>query len=139
MQSIHDFSIKTKRQTSLLFSMERIKDSIIVPTEREMRKRRHLCNEPSLQENLSSGVSDQVKSDHAAFAVTVTRARGLKCLTYKLESSYEPRHGKTCFFAYAKTKTQISCAATRTADQRLCFRYTNSTFPLLIKSEISSL
>ena len=57
----------TSRQISeqelCFFSMERIKDSIIVPTEREMRKRRHLCNEPSLQQNLSSGVSDQVESD----------------------------------------------------------------------------
>ena len=38
------------------------------------------------------------------------------------------------FFAYAKTKTQIS-----EADQRLCFRYTDSAIPLLSKSEISSL
>ena len=35
-----------------------------------------------------------------------------------------------------KTKTQISFAE---ANQRLCFRYTDSTFPLLPKSEISSL
>ena len=41
-------------------------------------------------------------------------------------------------FAYAKTKTQISFG-NREADQRLCFRYTNSTIPLLPKSEISSL
>ena len=27
----------------------------------------------------------------------------------------------------------------READQRLCFRYTDSTIPLLLKSEISSL
>ena len=43
------------------------------------------------------------------------------------------------FFAYAKTKMQISFAVTREADQRLCFRYTDSTIPLLSKSEISSL
>ena len=35
-------------------------------------------------------------------------------------------------FAYAKTKTQISWAVT---DQRLCFRYTDSTIPLLPKSK----
>ena len=34
------------------------------------------------------------------------------------------------FFTYAKTKTQI---------KRLCFRYLDSTIPLLSKSEISSL
>ena len=27
-------------------------------------------------------------------------------------SLYEPRHEKTCFFAYAKTKAQTSCTVT---------------------------
>ena len=36
-------------------------------------------------------------------------------------------------FAYAKTKAHIC-----TADQRLCFRYSDGTTPLLLKSEISS-
>ena len=44
------------------------------------------------------------------------------------------------FFAYAKTKTQISCAITaQLADKRLSFRYTDSAIPILAKSEISSL
>ena len=43
---------------------------------------------------------------------------------------------KPAFCIYAKTKTHISFAVT---DQRLCFRYTDSTIPLLPKSEISSL
>ena len=51
----------------------------------------------------------------------------------------EPRHEKTVFFAYAKTKTQISFAVTREADQRLCFRHTVSAIPLLSKSKSSSL
>ena len=38
-------------------------------------------------------------------------------------------------FAYAKTKVQISCAV---FDQRLCFRYTGSTVPLLPKYKMSS-
>ena len=46
---------------------------------------------------------------------------------------YEPRCEKTGFFAYVKTKTH------QEADQCLCFRYTDSTIPLLPKSEISSL
>ena len=51
---------------------------------------------------------------------------------------------KTFFFSYAKTKTQIVVHAklirgNREADQRLCFHYTESTIPLLPKSEISSL
>ena len=42
---------------------------------------------------------------------------------------------KTGFFANAKRKTQISFAVrgNREADQRLCFRYTDSTIPLLPK------
>ena len=32
-----------------------------------------------------------------------------------------------------------NCEADREADQRLCFRYTDSTIPLLSKSKISSL
>ena len=41
-------------------------------------------------------------------------------------------------FAYDKTKEQISFAVTnREADLRLCFRYMDSTTPLLPKYEIS--
>ena len=42
-------------------------------------------------------------------------------------------------FAYAKTKGGNQLHGNRLADQRLCFRYMNSTIPLLPKSEISSL
>ena len=41
-------------------------------------------------------------------------------------------------FAYAKTKDADQLRGNREADQRLCFRYTDSTIPLLPKSEISS-
>ena len=54
-------------------------------------------------------------------------------------SPFEPRHQKNRIFAYAKTKTQISFRGNREADQRLCFRYLDSTIPLLPKSKISSL
>ena len=37
-------------------------------------------------------------------------------------------------FAYAKTKAQISFRG----DQRLCFRYMDSTIPLLLKPEIQA-
>ena len=43
----------------------------------------------------------------------------------------EPRREKIGFYAYAKKDCE--------ADQRLCFRYTGSTIPLLPKSEIASL
>ena len=36
-------------------------------------------------------------------------------------------------YAYAKPKAQISC----TADQRLCFCFSDSTIPLLFKSQIT--
>ena len=42
----------------------------------------------------------------------------------------EPSHEKIRFFAYAKIKAQISCTAD--PDQRLYFRYTDSTIPPLI-------
>ena len=41
---------------------------------------------------------------------------------------YEPCHEKTCILP--KTKAQISCTVTvQAADQRLCFRYIDSTIP----------
>ena len=50
--------------------------------------------------------------------------------------SYDPRH-KKFIFAYAKTKTQISCAVTA-ADLRICFRHIDSTISLLLKCQASS-
>ena len=43
----------------------------------------------------------------------------------------EPHREKTGFLPMRKQRR-------RSADQRLCFRYTDSTFPLLLISEISS-
>ena len=59
------------------------------------------------------------------------------------EMSHCMRRPKLCI--YAKTKMQLSFAVTdqirgnREADQRLCFPYTDSTIPLLSKSELLSL
>ena len=51
--------------------------------------------------------------------------------------AYEPRHEKNgCLHMRNKDADQLRC--NREADQRLCFRYTESTIPLLPKSEISS-
>ena len=54
---------------------------------------------------------------------------------------FEPRYEKTGFYIYAKTKALISdqLRGYREADQRLCFRNTDGTIPLLPKSEILSL
>ena len=52
--------------------------------------------------------------------------------------TYEPRYEKTDFLHMRKKdadQLRSNCAA----DQRLCFRYMDSTIPLLSKSEISSL
>ena len=46
---------------------------------------------------------------------------------------------KNRIFAYAKNKDSDQLGGNPEADQRLCFRYTDSIFPLLPKSEISSL
>ena len=43
------------------------------------------------------------------------------------------------FFAYAKNKDSDQLRGNGEADQRLCFRYTDSTILLLAKSEISSI
>ena len=47
-------------------------------------------------------------------------------------------HGKNGFLHMQKQRRR-SASLFREADQRLCFRYTDSTIPLLPKSEISSL
>ena len=48
--------------------------------------------------------------------------------------SYEPRCEYIC-----ENKDADQLRGDREAEQRLCFRYTDSTIPLLPKSEISSL
>ena len=43
------------------------------------------------------------------------------------------------FFCICENKAADQLCGNRTADQRLCFRYIDSTIPLLSKSEISSI
>ena len=50
--------------------------------------------------------------------------------------AYEPRHEKTGFLHICENKDADQLRGNREADQRLCFRYTDSTIPLLSKSEI---
>ena len=52
--------------------------------------------------------------------------------------TYEPRREKTDFSHMRKQRRRSACG-NREADQRLCFRYTDSTIPQLPKSEILSL
>ena len=50
--------------------------------------------------------------------------------------SNEPRHEKTGFLHICENKDADQLRGNREADLRLCFRYMNSTIPLLPKSEI---
>ena len=51
----------------------------------------------------------------------------------------EPRHEKTNILHICENKDADQLCGNREADQRLCFRYIDSTIPLLSKYEISSL
>ena len=56
---------------------------------------------------------------------------------YNASLPHEPRHEKTGF-CLCENKGADQLRSNCEADQRLCFRYTDSTLSLLIKSEISS-
>ena len=51
----------------------------------------------------------------------------------------EPRREKTVFFCICENKDADQLRGNREADQRFCFRYTDSTISLLPKSGIPSL
>ena len=55
-----------------------------------------------------------------------------------ISPSFEPRREKNVFL-YMRKKDADQLRGDREADQRLCFRYTDSTIPLLSDSEISCL
>ena len=52
--------------------------------------------------------------------------------------TFEPRYEETGFLHMRKQR-RVQLRGDREADQRLCFRYTDSSIPLVPKSEISSL
>ena len=55
------------------------------------------------------------------------------------EPLFEPPHGKTNnLHCICENKDADQLRGNREADQRLCFHYSDSTIPLLLKSEISS-
>ena len=55
------------------------------------------------------------------------------------KTTFEPCHEKTGFLHMRKNKDADQLRGNHEADQRLCFRYIDSTIPLLSKYEISSL
>ena len=55
------------------------------------------------------------------------------------QNAYEPPHGKTNNLHRRKQRRRSAqLRGNREADQRLCFRYSDSTIPLLLNFEISS-
>ena len=58
------------------------------------------------------------------------------CCLYPFELwipiTHEPRREKTVFLHIRKNKDADQLRGNREADQRLCFRYTDSTIPLLL-------
>ena len=75
----------------------------------------------------------QLKYDFLKFSI-----KFFNDLTEKILLTIEPRREKT-FFCICENKDADQLRGNREADQRLCFRYTDNTIPLLPKSEISSL
>ena len=57
---------------------------------------------------------------------------------FSYRGTVEPHHEKLAF-CICENKDADQLRGNREADQRLCFRHTDSTIPLLPKSEISSL
>ena len=57
---------------------------------------------------------------------------------YNVYPLHEPRCEKTGFFHICEIKDADQLCGNRKADQPLCFRYTDSTIPLLPESDISS-
>ena len=99
----------------------------------------------SLTEKTIVGKTLLISTHHSYFDSNISKITSillsnmlLICLLYNTATlcnkSFEPCCEKTGFL-YMKilTKTQISFAVTRKADQRLCFRYTDSTIPVLPK------
>ena len=90
-----------------------------------------ICKKPVFSRRGSNANSEAVWSGSALFALAYLSENS---------SSFEQLHEKTCFFAYAKTKAQISCTVTAQLISAFVFAtYIGSTIPLLSKSEISSL
>ena len=82
-------------------------------------------------------------------AINQTNKKGILCIfflnlklaviTLKFEQKYLSRVMRKPTICICEIKDADQLRGNREADQRLCFRYTDSTIPLLSKSEISSL
>ena len=79
--------------------------------------------------------------DHnGSLAVLQTGSRWFfNYITSQASDKHMSRVMRKPFFALCENKDADQLRGNREADQRLCFRYTDSTIPLLPKFEISSL
>ena len=66
------------------------------------------------------------------------RKRGVLYIFILFVSFYMSRIVRKPDFCLGENKGADQLRGNREADQRLCFRYSDSTIPLLLKSEISS-
>ena len=87
---------------------------------------RHFCQGTS-QQDVILDINKKNKTPICELYVSVK--------SLKVESKYESPHGKTNI---GENKDADQLCGNREADQRLCFRYLDSTIPLLPKSKISS-
>ena len=86
------------------------------------------------------------RSDFLFYAFVLDKGKNPEtmgvCMISKVidaESTHMSRVMRKPTFCICENKDADQLRGNREADQRLCFRYTDSTIPLLPKSEISSL
>ena len=72
---------------------------------------------------------------HTLLAVCKVELQRDKILHLQPLETHEPPHGKTICIGENKDADQLR--SNHKAYQRLCFRYSDSTIPFLLKSEIS--
>ena len=95
----------------------------------------YICSETVMLSNTLTNIFFNILKDflHVTIFSSIT---GL--LSKQNMETFEPPHGKTKTICICENKGADQLRGNREADQRLCFRYTDSTLPLLPKSEISS-
>ena len=83
------------------------------------------------------------ESCHATTSMTKSAGKFFPCMWSALSNAVFPHQMSHVMrktdFCICENKDADQLRGNREADQRLCFRYLDSTFPLLSKSKISSL
>ena len=88
-----------------------------------------------------SKITKNIKTIHLKITIfTAVKKRSiLHRYVVVMWTTHEPHHEKTNVLHIYENKDADQLHGNREADQRLCFRYIDSTIPLLSKYEISSL